>query len=348
MADHIERKFTKKHQEVSYFLNYDAQLEYLCDHGLLIDDVSSAKSILATASFHNLENYDDLLLDEYGNYSKGMTLNDLYNLYLLDKSVQNVLFQYSTHIETIFKTALGYIIAKNISEEDFYYLSENAYKNGKQYVRKLNRTLKALRATRDKSIDNPTLYYRQNCEFIPPWILFVNVTFSTCIDLSDLLWAQDRQELIDSILAVSIPEDSRSDYVKDSLNTIRKFRNAIAHNLEFISMRIPKQQKINFRRAKPAFLGTMLHDEDQGIRCDGDPFSMIIAIISLIKEPNLVSKFFYDLGLQLRHFSDEKIFSKYCVATGLPVDILKRGNKFCEAIRGIGNTQISIDDYYNL
>ena len=75
---------------------------------------------------------------------------------------------------------------------------------------------------------------------------------------------------------------------------------------------------------------------------------MIIAIISLIKEPNLVSKFFYDLGLQLRHFSDEKIFSKYCVATGLPVDILKRGNKFCEAIRGIGNTQISIDDYYNL
>lgn len=310
------------------FINYKGLVDFLKSRGLSIKDELLAVKILSTVSYYDLVNgYKELFIDpNTEEFNVDISIEELYSFLLLDKGIQNILFKYSVFVETAFKTALAYVISKNISEDDFFYMSPNMYKR-KNY-RKLKTTLQNLSNVCNNTMDNPTRYYREKHNHTPPWILFKNVTFSTCIDLSDLLIQRDRQDLVSLLVPPEIEPSAKSLYLKDCLNTVRRFRNAIAHNLKFVTMRVSGAQKLTYSRMKNVFNNTLLIPSDKGVRCNGDPFSMILAILSIINEETVIKNFFYDLADQFKRFNNNSFYELYCKYTGIPEDILQRGTNF--------------------
>lgn len=307
------------------FRTFDEQVALLRARGLIISHANYARQLLSTYSYYDLVNgYKECFMVTPDQFKDGTRIEDLQEFHLLDKGIQNVLFLYSTYVENTLKTALAYVIAKNIGADNRVYLDKHHYSD----TNKLREVLEMMRGLCDvlsSRPDNPTKYYLKNHNHIPPWILFKNCTFSTCIDLSMHLNKKDRREVIDSILAIRVHDDYRVKFFKDALNTIRKFRNAIAHNLKFITFRIPERQRIVFRKMMLEYSGTLLFsDRDGGKRCLGDPFSMLVALTSFIQEPRLLDSLLIDLKQQILRFSKAKTFSLYCDTTGFPEDILYR------------------------
>ena len=327
---------------VKKFLTYDQLIELLRNRGLIINDEKRAKLIIASVSYYDLVNgYKEIYCQPdsvYELFEEGTTIEDVYSFHLLNTGVQNVLFKYSMYVENTFKNALAYVISKNISEDEFYYLSESFYQRKRGIYKKTKRTLNTLNKLCDpnnKKVENPTRFYIDNHNHIPPWILFKNATFSTCIDLFSCLRTRDKREVVENLISIEINEDYRNDFVMDALTTIRKFRNAIAHNLKFVTLRISKQQRLSFSQLIPEFGGTLINvSKDSGAqRGIGDPYSMILSLISLLLDKKLVESLFYDLSHQFKDISDSNAYSRYCTITGIPEDILQRGVMYIDKIK---------------
>ena len=74
------------------FLDYAAQLEHLSHKGLIIPDREQAVNILTKISYYSLINgYKDIFKDpNTHNYFPGTTIEDIYQLYLLDAELRGI------------------------------------------------------------------------------------------------------------------------------------------------------------------------------------------------------------------------------------------------------------------
>lgn len=322
------------------FLTYEQQISLLKSRNLIIKDDERAIQILSTATYYDLINgYKECFMDQnYDYYTNYVTIEDIYAFFNLDRSVQNVLFKYSVYIENSFKSALAYVISKNISEDEYVYLQPEKYKTGTNY-KKLKDILTKMQKMCEKDIktsrDNPTLYYRDNHNHVPPWILFKNSTFSQCIDLSNFLWKEHKTELLDMVIRININPDYRNDFLQDSLTTIRQFRNRIAHNLKPITFTVEPQQRLVIKQMFLEYENTLLIPADLGTRGQGDMFSMIISIVSLLRDKDLIAQLFFDLSNQFAIFGNVKFFDIYCNKTGIPEDICPRGEKYLKKLKSV-------------
>lgn len=314
------------------YQTYEERIAILKYRKLGFSDPSSAEFILSNYSYYDIINgYKECFMIDDDTYKDDLTIEDICDFHRLDKSVQNILFLYSTYVENHYKTALSEIVAKNISADNKIYISRNSFSLADREKLKsvLYHLNKECNEGRVDKIDDPTKYYLKNHNHVPPWILFKNITFSTCIDMGQILRKLDKRELVSTMIKININRDYKNDFLFDALTTVRKFRNAIAHNLKFITMRMPLQQQISFKQVLGEYKGTLLFDDrDGGKRCVGDPFSMIIALVSLIHDPVLLKEMFADLGAQFSRFSNSNFFSLYCSKTGIPEDILIRGQNY--------------------
>lgn len=179
------------------------------------------------------------------------TIEQLYSLSMLDKSIQAFILKYSMLIENVFKTKLGYTLSSDFGVDTSFYLTQSKYRES---YRNPNSTLTFLSVLSecnktiadDKIANNPTLYYRENHNHIPPWILLKNLSFSNTINLFKLLKDLQRNKIIEELIpSTSIELNDKLNFVICSLEAIRAFRNAAAHNLNFTALRMDETRKIS-------------------------------------------------------------------------------------------------------
>lgn len=206
------------------------------EHGLAIGNIEETVQVLRFIPYYDLVNgYKDVLMDgERFRYPFNIT--DLLLFHSFDRNFQSSLMSFSTTVEDYFKNVLAYVIAKNFS------VSEEKYLDERHYSRKHSHTgnnitrhdvLDRLRKICVQSMDDPTLYYRNHHNHIPPWILLKNASFSLATNLLVILPSAQKQEVVDIMLPGSKPWDLRYTVLLYSLTMIRKCRNIIAHNLKF-------------------------------------------------------------------------------------------------------------------
>ncbi len=106
----------------------------------------------------------------------------------------------------------------------------------------------------------------------------------------------------------------------NSLNTIRKFRNRIAHNLKVYNYKVNDNIKISTKHFNNPFIDILTNN----IKYDGDLYSCIIAIALLLDNIYLVCYFFNDLKEILTNKSkkQDNLFDLYISMYNLPVNIL--------------------------
>lgn len=269
------------------FLTYEQQIEKLKTNYNLNFGASNILELelLKTISYYDLINgYKDCFMQD-NKFLEGVSLSEIFVFSTIDKAFQDVLLRYSIYVENIFKNKMAYIIAKNKGVHYSEYLDASKYHapNPDRKIKLDNLIIKLLN-THVKTKDTPTMFYRENHNHIPPWILFKNVTFNNIIDLYSFLKKDEKLEIISEyrLFDNRLTEDEKLELFKNMLVITRKFRNKIAHNYKIIGIKLDNPE-INLSTVQKIDDFNIIDNIDiRDKRGRNDIFSMYISILFLL------------------------------------------------------------------
>lgn len=301
-------------------------------------------------SYYDLINGYQEVFMKNNKYNKDISIELLYTFYLFDTKFQNILFRQSVFIENMFKTRLAQIIGKNLGVHQKNYLNEKHYyayakNNSKVNFKDLKYKIEKIYINNNnKYIPQPTKHYLETHNHIPPWILFKNVTFGNTINLYQLLKPNEKNEITNVMLSnTTIDYKQKVEFLTNSLNIIREYRNKIAHNLKFVTHTTqntlsPKVTK----ELSPMFL--YINKDIENKIGSNDIFAHILSIVILLDNPFLVVEFLKEIFNHISSINsdivpgqnktvNEVLYEKYSKITNLPLDLELRINKFIDTLR---------------
>ena len=88
------------------FKNLDEQVEILKNKGMVVKDERYAKRVLLRENYFFLNGYRHLFLksEKEKSFKEGTTFEEMYSLFLFDRSFRNVIFKYLLVIENNLKS----------------------------------------------------------------------------------------------------------------------------------------------------------------------------------------------------------------------------------------------------
>lgn len=308
------------------FLTFDEQVKKLKDdYNLIIKDTNFAKEALISLSYYDLSNGYQDIYRQNNKYKDSTTIEQLYSTHIFNKNIQGVLFKYATYVENSFKTLLANIIAERFSEHQDEYLKIDNYQKKRiaWQRKKLKKLVEKLENVCKTCTDTPTKHYRTTKNHIPPWILFRNISFSDTTDIFFFLKRKEKEYIFTLIQILNVDYlefQDKVNIVLDSLNLVRKFRNKIAHNLDFLTYR---ESSLN-KKANLLFKDTLVNEKELK-RTRNDIWAMVMSIVILINNKYLAHNFLAELNSFMEF--DNEIAKIYCRATGIPLDYQERIKK---------------------
>ena len=308
------------------FRTYEEQiLKLRTEYGLIISDDKVAKQLLCTISYYDLINGYKECFMENNKFYDGITIEYLFGFCTYDKDLQNILLKYSIYVENVFKTKLAYTIAKNFGVDEKEYLKKENYNISFERDKKFKEVLKnIIKVLNHPKTDNPTKYYRENHNHIPPWILLKNVYFNDAIDLYSFLSIDLKKEIVNEYYThKDFNNNEELELFMAMITIVRKFRNKIAHGGKVITYKCTGNTEIHLKNYKKISYGNFLTDFDikygKGKR---DLFSMILSLMILLNNSQLLISFVSELSFILEIAPD--LANTYAKISNLPPKLDKR------------------------
>lgn len=308
------------------FLNFDEQSNKLQnEYKLIISDRDEAMRLLKNFSYYDLVNGYKKVFMINDEYFDDVSIEDLYYFMLYDRNVQNNLFKYSVYVENKFKNILAHVVSKHYGVYHQNYLDKANFKNKGKYVR---RTLSSIQnCIREEKLGHPTKYYLSKHNHLPAWILFKNITFNQAIDIFVNLKLDVKLEVVD-LISDGIFGKNKVSIITKALIIVRKFRNAIAHNLNFINHRTSDELVLSqIERTK--FKSLIEHSDYKNKRGSNDPYAMIISMAIILNDDDLLVDFFTDtynsfISQSIDSKQYKKLFTRYSEISNIPIDVYER------------------------
>lgn len=104
--------------------SFDEQIEILKQRGLIINNEDEAKFILSNINYYRFTAYLLPFKNKDSIYSNGTSFEKVYNIYLFDRELRNLLIDVLGSIEIAFRTYIAYSLGKHYGP-DGYNKSEN-------------------------------------------------------------------------------------------------------------------------------------------------------------------------------------------------------------------------------
>ena len=181
------------------FKNLDEQIEILKHKGMIIQDERYAKKVLLRENYFFLNGYRHLFLRsrEDKNFKEGTTFEEMYSLFLFDRSFRNVVFKYLLVIENNLKSVISYQLSKKYGYRERDYLKEKNFTKLPEKQAQLNDLLKKMkRQIRvNGSQHSATLHYVSNYGYIPLWILVKVLSFGIVSEMYSILKEEDQKDI---------------------------------------------------------------------------------------------------------------------------------------------------------
>lgn len=334
------------------FKTYREQIDLLKSRNLIIENDDFAIHALSTISYYDLINrYQSYFMPDGHNFIDNTSIEQLYSLSMLDKSIQAFILKYSMLIENIFKTKLSYTLSNDFGVDTSTYLAQpkyrESYQNPNGALTFLSVVAECKKTIEDNKIaNNPTLYYRDHHNHIPPWILLKNLSFSNSINLFKLLKTAQREKIVEELIPNdNIPPNDRLNFILCSLEAIRLFRNAAAHNLHFTAMRIDETRKLAptvLAKLLPG--GILIQKSNKKVSPKEKPYlkgiyGIMLSMLIYLKTDYLMSEFIIDFlsifnGANITS-QEVKLFLFECYAhiSDMPIDITNRFNQYLTSLQ---------------
>ena len=319
------------------------------EHDLYVIDPNWAENALKFIPYYDLINgYKDIFMVN-DKFQPPINFEYLYLFHAFDRQIQNILFAFSNLIEDYFKNNLAYVLAKDFGVWENDYLSKRNYVSSKGHITYAQTYKHFISVYTDKQgkkkpitqIDEPTAHYAYKHNHIPPWILLKNVSFSNAINLFVLLKPNQKEELANMLIHTHLSIDQKIQLLQYTLTLVRKCRNAIAHNLKFISFDCKRYSSALNHKSIKRFIPNILLSwrdirKDVGIH---DVYAYVCFSMALM--PNSIEKrtllenlcIFLDGYTKDKNYVHQSVMDNYLRSTYIPTDIIKRLYLYHEEVK---------------
>lgn len=208
------------------FKNLDQQIDILKHRGVIIHDEKYAQNVLLRENYFFINGYRHLFVKNRGNneFLPGTTFEELYSLFLFDRSIRNVFFKYLLVIENNLKSITSYQLSKKYGYRERDYLKPKNFTQHPDKQRQLNDLLKKMkRQIRvNGSQHTATLHYVSNYGYIPLWILVKVLSFGIVSEMYSVLKSEDQKDIAK---IYGVEADDFATY----LPILANYRNLCAH-----------------------------------------------------------------------------------------------------------------------
>ena len=208
------------------FKNLDEQIEILRSRNLIIEDEEKAKAILLKENYFFLNGYRHIFLENIKskNFIEGTKFEELYSMFLFDRSLRNIMFKHLLIIENNIKSIISYQLSKKYGFKEKDYLDPKNFTQDSLKVRQVHDVLnKMKRQIRVNGRQHTaTLHYLSNYGYIPMWILVKVLSFGLIAELYNILKFEDQKAIAD-LYGLSAEDLSIYMYL------LANFRNLCAH-----------------------------------------------------------------------------------------------------------------------
>ncbi len=181
------------------FKNLDEQVEIFKYKGMQISDEKYTKKVLLRENYFFLNGYRHLFLvsETDKRFKEGTTFEEMYSLFLFDRTFRNIIFKYLLVIENNLKSIMSYQLSKKYGYRERDYLKPKNFTEDPRKQSQLNDLLKKMkRQIRvNGSQHTATLHYVSNYGYIPLWILVKVLSFGIVSELFQVLKKEDQKEI---------------------------------------------------------------------------------------------------------------------------------------------------------
>jgi len=215
----------------------EEQIEKLNSQNLIIEEYDMAIAALSSYGYSNLiKSYRDpyfIKSDSGNSYRSGVTFNQIFSLYMLDKNLRNAVIAAMLDLEEHLKEQAADVIAKAFGIHQDDYLSFRNYQNKKKSKPRF--MLRGIIDTMKNELNtgkDPIHHYKVEHGIVPPWILFKGIYFSTIINFVDKFKKNEKNELVHRLYNLEdlgITEDNARKLMMDSFYLASDYRNLAAH-----------------------------------------------------------------------------------------------------------------------
>ena len=302
------------------FKNLDEQIQILRDRGMTIIDEDFSKIVLHRHSYYDIVNgYKSYFIDESAKEEKffdGVTLQDLFALYLFDTNLRDLTLSTIQTIEHQLRSITAYRIAVKFGANQSDYLQRENYHLGREFDKKYE--LDKLFAKFEKILNDeihPFKHYKDKYNNCPPWILLKGTSFGNLIVFIRLQKKEVKEQIIADFFLreVNEIEEAEKNFFMDSLYFLLEFRNRAAHGNRIYNFK-PAKRKISFVEHIHGRLSITEDMYKKGIGVND--WNAFIVFLSFIKDSSS-SDFLNKLVNCLNGLHVEKQFSNDVVRKGM-------------------------------
>ena len=271
------------------FKKLDEQVEILRNKGLTITNEEYAMEVLFRENYFFLNGYRHLFIKSESNrtYLPGTTFEELYSMFLFDRTFRNILFKNILNIENNLKSIMSYHLSLRYGYHEKDYLNHKNFTTSPERSKQVNDVLKKMKRQikSNASTHSATMHYVSSYGYIPLWVLVKVLSFGIIGELYAILKKEDQISIADVY-------DLDSETLLNYLTLLANYRNLCAH--EDIVFENRTQRSI----ADTKFHRLLKIDitNDEYVYGKNDVFALVI-----IMKQMLTYEEFKNFSLEIRH-----------------------------------------------
>ena len=219
------------------FKTINEQIEILKHRGLKIENEEYAQEVLLRENYFFISGYRHLFTtDNKDKFIEGATFEELYSLFLFDRSFRNILFKYMLVIENNLKSVISYQLSKKYGYREVDYLKPKNFTQDREKQRQvadvINKMKRQVRVNANQH--TATFHYINNYGYIPLWIMVKVLSFGIVGELFLILKGEDQEGVAD-IFNIEVNK------LEDYLPILANYRNLCAHEEVVFENRTQKE-----------------------------------------------------------------------------------------------------------
>lgn len=292
------------------FRTIDEQIDILKSRGVVTDN--STAEILSREGYYSIVNgYKDLYLDQEATkdtgedvYYEGTRFQDIYRLYLFDRSLRQLFFRYFAMAETTLKSQCAYHFMDIHGDEHEPYLAKSNYNKNDQYRVKwlIEEFELALGKNPDKKPKKKAYldHYKKNHDEVPLWVLLQYATLGQTFKFYCY-----QNESMKNKISKGFAELYAQSYGKKinispkrltkAYDHIKDFRNICAHEERLYCARVSPSQDISITDALSDLRLTLSKDNSDKLKVN---LSNLLVDLSNDMDSHCFNKLIQAMGIQ--------------------------------------------------
>ena len=271
------------------FKKLDEQVDILRNKGLTVNNEEYAKEVLLRENYFFLNGYRHIFMKSMTNktYIEGSTFEELYSLFLFDRSFRNILFKNILTIENNVKSIMSYQLSMQYGYHEKDYLNRKNFTNNQERNKQVNDVIRKMKRQIKSNAEShsATMHYVNSYGYIPLWVLVKVLSFGIIGELYFILKREDQLSIAD---VYNLDTETFANY----LVILSNYRNICAH--EDIVFDNKTQRQIADTKYHRLLKIDITNDEY--VYGKNDVFALIIIMKAMLKPDE-----FKNLILEIEH-----------------------------------------------